>query len=250
MGLATIKEVLDSEVTIPEVTEAHAAALELRIRTLRLHRAVLRRVAGRGSSTPEEIRLMHELAQLSADERRALINDFIDDTFGDLDLGPDFLPMMRGAVPELPEEPTQQQTESWVELAELVQDPEFREGLRRAATAQVRAVAEVDHHPDADSNRSLATLLRQRVEEATEAGIEPHSPAARPVATELVAAYARHTGQVDGPAFRSWLLELLESSGDRRYERYWRLLAVINDWPVPEEVAPAAEWLVAALRNG
>nr|WP_218863464.1 hypothetical protein [Actinopolyspora biskrensis] len=240
---------MDSEVTIPEVAEAHAAALELRIRTLRLHRAVLRKVAGRGSTAPEEIRLVHKLAQLSADERRALINDFIDDTFGDLDLGPDFLPMMRGAVPELPEEPTQQQTEAWVELAELVQDPEFRDGLRRAATAQARAAAEVGR-PSTDSNQSLATLLRQRVDAATEAGTEPRSPAARPVVDELVAAYARHTGQSDGPAFRPWLLELLESSGDRRYERYWRLLAVINGRPVPEEVAPAAEWLVAALRNG
>jgi hypothetical protein len=56
-------------------------------------------------------------------------------------------------------------------------------------------------------------------------------------------------GRANGPEFRSWLLELLESSGDRRYERYWQLLAIINGWPATPSVMPAAEWLIAALRS-
>jgi hypothetical protein len=74
---------------------------------------------------------------------------------------------------------------------------------------------------------------------ATAAGIEPDSVEAQPVADELVAAYARHTGRANGPEFRSWLLDLLESSSDRRYERYWQLLAIINDWPATHP----ASWL-------
>jgi hypothetical protein len=60
---------------------------------------------------------------------------------------------------------------------------------------------------------------------------------------------ARQAGRANGPEFRSWLLELLESSGDRRYERYWQLLAIINGWPATPSVMPAAEWLIAALRS-
>jgi hypothetical protein len=41
---------------------------------------VLKAVASRGTAAAEEIQLMHQLAQLSAAERRRLISEFIDDT--------------------------------------------------------------------------------------------------------------------------------------------------------------------------
>jgi DNA-binding transcriptional MerR regulator len=248
VGLAVIRKVLAQEVTICEVAGAHVAALEMQIRALRLHQAVLRAVASRGTATAEEIQLMHKLAQLSAAERRRLISDFIDDTFAGLDLGPDFLPMMRGAMPDLPEESTPEQIDAWVELAELVQDTGFRASLRQAATVQAHAIAG-SGQASAEAHRAMAALLRERVAAATAAGIEPDSAAARPVADDLVAAYARHAGRVNDPEFRSWLLEMLESSSDRRYERYWQLLGIINGWPPQPGVMPAAEWLITALRS-
>jgi DNA-binding transcriptional MerR regulator len=147
VDLATIRKVLAREVTISQVAGAHAAALEVQIRALRLHQAVLKAVASRGTATPEEIQLMHKLAELSAAERRRLINDFIDDTFTGLDLGPHFLPMMRSAMPDLPDDPAQDQVNAWVELAGLVQDPGFRASLRQAAAAQARARAETPPSP-------------------------------------------------------------------------------------------------------
>jgi hypothetical protein len=192
---------------------------------------------------------MHKLALLSGAERRRLINDFIDDAFAALDLGPDFLPMMRGAMPDLPDEPTQEQVDAWVELAELVQDAGFRASVRQAAAVQAQAHAEASQ-PSPEASQATATLLRERVAAAAAAGIEPDSAEAQPVADELVAAYARRSGRADGPEFRSWLLELLESSSDRRYERYWQLLTIINGWPAAPSVMPAAEWLIKALRSG
>ena len=248
LDLPTIRGVLERQLSLPEVADAHASALGLRIRALQLHRSVLRTVAGRGTATTEEIALMHKLAQLSAAERRRLVEDFIDDTFSGLDLGPDFLPMMRNAMPDLPEEPTQQQVDAWVELAELVQDTDFRASLRRAAVEQARAVAEVGQ-PSPEDATAMTDLLREKVQQATENGIEPNSERARPIVDELAAAYARHTGNTDGPEFRSWLVALFESSHDPRYERYWQLLAVINGQSVPEGVTSSAQWLMTALRS-
>src|SRR5262249_43518966 len=116
LDLAVIRQVLDREVSVPEVAAAHADALEVQIRTLRLRRAVLRAVAKRGSTT-KEMDLMHKLAKLSDDERRRLITSFIDDTFGGLDANPDFVDMMRSAMPELPDDPEPEQVDAWVELA-------------------------------------------------------------------------------------------------------------------------------------
>jgi DNA-binding transcriptional MerR regulator len=104
VDLATIRRVLEREISLPEVAAAHAQALDAQIRTLRLRRAVLRAVASRGSS-PEELELMHKLARLSDEERHRIICDFIDEAFGGLDANPEFVAMMRSAMPDLPDDP-------------------------------------------------------------------------------------------------------------------------------------------------
>ena len=70
----------DRELSLPAVAAAHAEALDVQIRILRLRRAVLTAVARHGS-TPEEMDLMHKLARLSEDERQRLIGDFLDAVF-------------------------------------------------------------------------------------------------------------------------------------------------------------------------
>jgi len=248
VGLADVRKVLDREITIGEVAAVHAAALEVQVRALRLQQAVLRAVASRGITTAEEFQLMHKLANLSAAERRRMITDFIDDTFAGIDVSPDFLTMMRGALPDLPDEPSREQIDAWVELAELVQDPGFRGRLRQTAATFAEARADAATEPSREASQAMAGLLREKAGAAIAAGVEPGSAAARPVADELVAAYARLFGRPDGPEFRVWLLGQLEAGSDRRYERYWHLLAVINGWPRQPSVLPAAEWLAAALR--
>lgn len=249
LDLGTIRKVLRREATIGDVAAAHAAALEVQIRALRLHQAVLRAVASRGTASAEEIQLMHELAQLSAAERRRLVTDFIDDTFAGLDADPDFLAMMRGAMPDLPADPTREQVDAWVELARLIQDPGFRARLRETTSRNARSRAEITTSPSTEDQQAMADMLRERVAAATAAGITPESPQARPVTDALVAAYSRLFGKPDTPEFRTWLLGTLESGTDRRYERYWQLLGIINGWPPVPAVTPAAEWLIGALRH-
>ncbi|MFF4444264.1 MerR family transcriptional regulator [Streptomyces sp. NPDC001502] len=57
MDLATVRRVLDRELSVAEVAAAHADALDVRIRVLHLRRSVLRTVARGGSSqTPSRPR--------------------------------------------------------------------------------------------------------------------------------------------------------------------------------------------------
>ncbi|MEH6376364.1 MerR family transcriptional regulator [Streptomyces sp. KLMMK] len=247
VGLPVIRQVLEREITVSEVAAVHAEALDVQIRTLRLRQAVLRAVAGRGS-TPEEMELMHKLATLSEQERRRLIDEFIDSAFEGLDVAPDFLASMRDGMPRLPEDPSQEQLDAWVELAELVQDEEFRAGIRRAAEDQTRAWRE-SGRPDGERTKYAAQVIKERTAEARQAGIAPDSPAARPYVDQLAAALAEVSRREDGPDFRAWLLERLETGNDPRYGKYWRLVAVINGWALPD-MEPATEWFTAALRAG
>lgn len=247
IDLAAIRAVLDRDVALAEVARTHAAALDVQIRALRLQRSVVHAIADRDTATSQEVALMHALAHLSATQRRQLINDFLDDTFSDLDLGPDFMPRMRAAMPDLPDEPSQQQLDAWIELGHLVQDEDFRASLRRAAQEQARAAVETGRTTP-EGHHETAELLQRRAGQALAEGIPPESSQAGPIVDDLVAAYARHTESTDGPRFRAWLLHLFDSVADERYERYWQLLAIINEWPQQPDLMPAAHWLAEALR--
>jgi DNA-binding transcriptional MerR regulator len=245
VDLDTVRRVLTREVTVGDVAATHAEALDAQIRTLRLRRAVLRAVAKRGSA-PEEVQLMHRLAKLSDEERNRIITGFIDETFAGLEVNPEFAAKMRATLPELPDDPSPEQVDAWVELAELVGDPDFRASVRRMAEFQDEESARGTAQ---ESWPGLTEITVAKAGAAIAGGIDPASDAARPVVDDLAAAYADAFGEQDGPDFRARLLHRLEVGSDRRAERYWQLLAVINGWPVPPSLVPVFEWFIAALRR-
>ncbi len=244
VDLPTIRKVVDRKIPLPEVAAAHAEALTVQIRTLRLRRAVLTAVARRGS-TPEEMNLMHKLAKLSEDERRRLIGDFLDTAFGELDAHPESVGFIRSMTPELPDNPETEQVEAWVELAELSQDPSFRADMRRVARQHVadRLLANT-----VGVRLGPIAAVRDEVGPAVAAGIEPASVLADPVVAAVMARYAGIVGRPDDVDLRRRLLVRLESANDPRWARYLRLLAVINGWLAPESMAAALDWFIEALR--
>ncbi|WP_405982734.1 MerR family transcriptional regulator [Streptomyces sp. NBC_00158] len=239
LDLATVRRVLDREASVPEVTEAHARALDVQIRTLRLRRAVLRAVARRGPTTME-MDLMHRLATLSRAERHRMVSGFIDEAFEGLDANPEFVALMRSAMPELPDDPTPEQVEAWVELAGLCQDAEFRAAIRRLAQEQAQEPAGEDA---VALQEVLDRALRERVGEAAAAGLLPASAGGEP----LGGLYADAFRRADEGGLRRWLLARLRSTADPRAERYWRLLAAVNGRPASPALAPVRPWFTAAF---
>ncbi|WP_329247213.1 MerR family transcriptional regulator [Streptomyces sp. NBC_01478] len=248
LDLTTIRKVVDRELSLPEVAAAHADALAVQIRVLRLRRAVLTAVAERGS-TPEEMEFMHRLARLSEDERRRLIGEFLDAVFGGLDDAPAFAGVMRSMTPELPDDPEAEQVQAWVELAELTLDPEFRASVRQLTEEQAaEQVALQVRGETTGPRRDIAGVVRDQVGPALRAGIDPASPQADSFVAEFTAHYAYLLGRPDDIDLRRRLAARLERVNDPRRERYLRLLAVVNGWAAPESLAPALDWSVQALR--
>ena len=123
IDLPTIARVLARELSVAEVARTQADALEATVRVLRLRQAVLRAVAVRDTDW-EELQLMNRLTRLDEAGRRRILDEFVDRVFAGIDdehgTGEAFARLMRDAFPELPQEPTQQQVEAWVDLVELV----------------------------------------------------------------------------------------------------------------------------------
>jgi DNA-binding transcriptional MerR regulator len=251
LGLADVRRVLDNQASVAEVAAAHVQALDVQIRILLLRRAVLSTVARRGPST-EEMALMNRLARLSARERKQLVDGFLDGVFGGIDAAPGLEDHFRQAVPDLPDDPSPEQVDAWVELAELLQDPAFQRRVRALAqysAAQVRpGGAGEDAMVDATG---LAVRVAERAGAALRAGVDPASAEAAQVLSDILG---------PGPAARQWAQRLrdLEDVFTDPPARYWQLVAVINGWPpFPSDVPDldqvtlalrAHAWVIAALR--
>jgi DNA-binding transcriptional MerR regulator len=237
LGLEEVRRVLAREDTVADVAAAHVAALDAQIRSLRLTRAVLSAVARRHPGT-EEMTLMNKLARLSAQERRQIIDDFIAEVFTGLDADPKLREKLQLTAPELPQDPTPEQVSAWVELAELVQDPGFRQRMRKMAEYHAGGGA-AGGPGQGTSMRGFTQTMTALVGQARQRGIAPDSPQAAQVVSTLL----------DGadPARRAYVRERLEAGVGSQSDRYHELLAVINGQQSRPSRAADLEWLIAAI---
>ena len=235
LGLEEIRRVLEREATVADVAVAHVAALDAQIRSLRLTRAVLSAVARLRPDT-KEMTLMNELARLSATERAQIIDDFIADVFEGLDPSPTLKDKLRLTTPELPEDPTPDQVAAWVELAELVQDPGFRQRMR--AMVEYHVGTRTGHRPEAGPG-GFTRKVTSLVSPARERGVAPDSPEASQILGRLL------DGADTGG--RAYIRERVAAGAASQSDRYHELLAVLNGERARPSRAADLEWLLAAL---
>ncbi|TCK21690.1 DNA-binding transcriptional MerR regulator [Pseudonocardia endophytica] len=238
MGLEDVREVLARRRGVDEVASAHVRAIDEQIRALRVQRAVCTLLA-RGDTDDRGMILMNDLARLSAAQRQQMIDDFVDDVFAGVDddaPGAGIANGMKMLPAELPDDPTQAQVQAWVELAELVGDPAFKARCREMAVEGSKGDA--NRPPPYD-----ACAMLEHAEPARATGVAPGSAEAEAVLGRI------GLGELDASG-RAGLAGTIETFSDRRVERYWELLGVLNGWPARETPpsVPAMEWVAAALR--
>ena len=234
VGLDDITRVLAAEASLVDVAAEHARALDAQIRLLRLQRAVLRAFAR--STDPEELTRMTDLTNLTADERRRIVDDYLDAVFGD-DPGA-VADKLRMGTPELPDDPTPDQVAAWVEIAALLRDPDFIAASRRMAQ---RAREEGPELAQFEVGKAVGELAGP----AARSGLDPASPEALGIVQRLEA-----LGRTP-PEDRAAVAERIEAFSDRRVARYWTLVGIVNGWSpgqAPNDILDAWEWYARALR--
>lgn len=239
IGLPDASDALAGAQPVASLARRHVELLDEQIRVLQLRRAVLRAIA-RTRTELDGVRLMKDLASMTDAERAALIDDFWDEVTAGLDINPEFASGMRSAKPVLPDDPSPEQLEAWLELAELVRDKDFRARIRAMGEdhSAARAAGETMDAPFPEMrDRWLGWTTRATA--ALSAGESPSSQVGQALATEIAAAYEMSAAQA---------ADEIAKGTDSRAERYWQLMAMINGWPQWPSQVPAAEWIVAALR--
>ncbi|MHA6627992.1 helix-turn-helix domain-containing protein [Pseudonocardia sichuanensis] len=235
MGLEDIRLVLERRRSVEEVAASHVQAIDNQIRALRTQRAVCTLLA-RGAPSARKAALMNDLARLSASERQQMIDEFVDATFAGTDPdapGAGIAANMRTLPTELPDDPTTEQVEAWVELAELVSDPAFR--------ARAREMAVAGSEPDTDRPQFDPGPVVEHAGAAVAAGTAPDSPEGQAVLSRII------EPGTDAAA-RDQLADTIDTFTDRRVHRYWDLLGILNGWGRAPSQAEPFEWFSAALR--
>jgi hypothetical protein len=182
---------------------------------------------------------MNDMARLSAEQRQQIIDGFVDETFAGI---PEDAPgawiakAMRIMPTELPDEPTDEQVDAWIELAALLADPAFRESTRRMAVTG----ADPDTEKPSEGDRQLMSEL---CSDAAKRGIAPDSPQGQEILGRLV-------DPARSRADRIRLADQIDLFTDAKVERYWELVGVLNNRPPFPRMVPAFEWMSAALRAG
>jgi DNA-binding transcriptional MerR regulator len=249
VDLATVARVLTDAQSLADVADRQVAALQTQIQTLRIRQAVLRYVAAHGADAAGIARA-NRLARLTAEQRRQMVADLMAEATRGLDMEPGFAANLRSMLPDLPDDPTVERIEAWLELAHLVSDPSFRESVRQAFERHSADRSSGAEQGDPESWRQVERAVVDLAGRAMADGISPTSAPAEAIVEELVAAFAAAHRRDDDAEFRVWLAERVRIGADPRVSRYWRLLAVINGWPPKSDPVPAARWFLTALEAG
>jgi DNA-binding transcriptional MerR regulator len=263
-GLDDIRRVLAEESTLQDLAVRHLRLVEDQLRQFRARRAVLRTIV-RQHTTTEQVSLMHKLVSMSDDDRDELISRFWDFVTDGLDVHAGYLERLHNRRPHLPEEPSTEQLEAWIELAEIVQDDGFRTELR----AHFRRAFGTEQGKLMATPEMLARAERQRVlyleaQAAQQAGVPADSAQAREIAERMVADsagfVAAMTGDHDIAKARRTMAGFdrtrsaqmrAKLTGTNLMVRYSTLVATINGTPKPDpdKTAAVQEWMAAALRQ-
>jgi DNA-binding transcriptional MerR regulator len=263
-GLDEIRLVLAAESTLHDLAARHLRLVEEQLQQFRARRAVLRTIV-RQHTTTEQVSLMHKLVSMSDDDRDRLITQFWDFVTEGLDAHPGYVERLRSRRPNLPEAPTTEQLEAWIELAEIVQDEQYRTALRNYlrrifSTEQGKLMTSPEMMAHAERHRQL--FLEARA--AQQAGVAADSLQARDIAERMAAHnadfVAAMTGDRDVDKSRHIIANFdrnkaaevrAKMTGLKLIVRYSTLVATINGTPKqdPDSASTVQEWMAAALHE-
>jgi len=264
-GLDQVRRLLDGETNLHYLLAEHLEMVEEQAAELGVRRAVLRALV-RQDDPGHRITLLQGLVAMPDTARQQLLDDFWCEVGAEL--SPEEVERLRGGAPRLPDDPTAEQLEAWIALAELLRDPQFRadtrEYLRDTSAAGGGAAMAAPAVQDFISSAAAGVMPKLMAAQVT--GLAPDDPHTRRLVMQYADEVASATGMpvndqlwnVMGRGFRVLEQVTQEALNDSdylaSYGRYLSLAATINGQPEPDAELDGAslgdfgEWFFASIQ--
>ena len=239
--LREIGAVLKRDLPLKQALSLRLAAVEAQVAALRRVASALR-LALKSDPSEDDLRRLLTVTQLSNADRKAAIEQFYARVSEGLAISPEWQrEMIEASVPDLPDDPTPEQLEAWIELSGIIGDPGFIEQMRNNA----RDVWTADF--DQAAYREAWTSITARVSAAMDAGFGPDSPEAGAILNDWLSAYAAAMNRAADDAFKAWWREKIATHDDRA-TRYWELVAELRGTSAPKRYIEGWAWMKEAAR--
>jgi DNA-binding transcriptional MerR regulator len=244
LGLDAIRKVLSQKLSLTEALRLRLGALEAEIAAQRRVAAALRAALRSPTLTEADLRRFWTMTTLSRAERRNVVERFYQQVSEDISIEPEWMrQQVEASVPELPDDPTPEQCDAWIELASMLGDPGFVANVRSSAKDVW------DNHtfdPGAWQRESASIVARAK--EAVARGDEPTSESGKSLAQEWLETSARLLGRELDDEFKKWLYSKY-AQHDPRASRYWELVAIMKGQSPNSSPNREWTWLAEAMRH-
>ncbi|WP_394835692.1 MerR family transcriptional regulator [Pendulispora rubella] len=238
LGLDSIKKVLQREASLADALRLRLAAVEAHIASLQRIGSALR-AALRSEPTADDVRRICAVTRLSTEQRKAVIEGFFETAFQGADVDEAFKrQVLESTVPDLPEDPTPEQHDAWIELSELLAEPTFVANLQKQAKNAL-------NKSEMAAMQRACEAIADGVRDAVVRGIAPDSADARAVVERYAATLAEARGVPLDDALRHDVYDRFHS--DPRVERYWALIVIMNDTPEMRRQFAEGKWTSDAV---
>lgn len=226
--LREIRAVLKRDLPLRQALSLRLAAVEAQMTALRRVTSALR-LALKSDPSEDDLRRLLTVTKLSNADRKTAIEQFYARVSEGVAISPEWQrEMIEASLPDLPDDPTPEQLEAWIELSGIINDPSFIEQMR----ANAREVWTADF--DQAAYREAWTSITAKVSAAMDAGLGPDSPEAGAILGDWLAAYAAAMNRKADDAFKAWWREKITTHDDRA-TRYWELVAVLRGMSAPKK---------------
>ncbi len=231
IGLEAIARILRKDLTLEEALRLHLSAVEAHAASLRRVASALR-AALRAGGDEDSLRRLAMVTKMSKEERRKVIERFYERVLeGHPHSKEQLANMIDASVPDLPDDPTAEQLDAWLELTKLLEDEDFIASMH--AQAKDSWSEKIDQAAMTAARAEAAAAAR----EARARGIEADAPEAKAIAERFFAAIEKAGGK---------------PRHDPRTDRYWELIGLMKG-QAPGAAANDGydewRWLGAALRK-
>jgi DNA-binding transcriptional MerR regulator len=243
LGLEAIRSVLGRDLSLSEALRLRLGAIEAHITSLQQVAAALR-VALRSEPTEQDIRRLTMVTKWSEEERKSLIERFQQRMVEGIPIDHKWIvEKMAAGAPRLPDDPSAEQLDAWLELAELMSDASFVEAMRDNTRDVSLRGLDLAKLQNLNVEIGAAALLAQN------AGTAPDSAEGRALAERYLIGLAELSGQrAEDPAFRAGVRHYFDRQ-DPRKARYWQLVSILNGSAPVSSMVAGWGFVLSALRH-